>query len=146
MDYVPAVFKTVSVTFSTLAIWTGANGLFRPAFFAADFGLPVNTTPAAALGGKKAHQPSAADNPTTRAYIALMGVRQLATGVILATFAAQGKWEEMATILATIGVLVAGIDGYFLASVAGRPDLGIFHALPGGAIALLSGLFLWQGT
>ncbi|KAJ1333177.1 DUF4267 domain-containing protein [Microdochium nivale] len=72
-----------------------------------------------------------------------MGIRQLATGVILSTFAWRGKWDEMASILATIGVLVAGTDGYFLAAFAGRRDLGVFHALPGGLIALLSGLFLW---
>ncbi|KXJ87571.1 hypothetical protein Micbo1qcDRAFT_167551, partial [Microdochium bolleyi] len=77
MDYVPTIFKTVSVTFSGLAIWTGLNGLLRPAHFAADFGLSIDSR--ADSKGAKAQRPS--DNPTTQAYVALMGVRQLATGV-----------------------------------------------------------------
>ncbi|KAH7033747.1 uncharacterized protein B0I36DRAFT_240893 [Microdochium trichocladiopsis] len=146
MEYIPAVFKAVSVTFSGLAMWIGANGVFRPTSFAAGFGIPIDNTGKAPRGGDRTQHQSATSEPTTRAYVRLMGIRELATGVILALFARQGKWDEMATILVTIGVLVAGTDGLFLARVAGRTDLGVFHALPGGMIALLSGLFLWQRT
>lgn len=149
MDYIPTAFKAVSLTFTGLALWTGANGVLRPTSFAEGFGIPIdNASRAAPVPDSKKHQrppsSSAAETDTTRAYVRLMGVRQLATGVILALFARQGKWDEMATMLVTIGVLVAGTDGLFLARVAGRADLGVFHALPGGMIALLSAVFLWQ--
>lgn len=151
MDYIPTAFKAVSLTFTGLALWTGANGVLRPKSFAAGFGMPIDnasraTTP---INDRKQQQrllSSSADTDTTRAYVRLMSIRQLATGVILATFARQGKWDEMATVLVTIGVLVAGTDGLFLARVAGRTDLGVFHALPGGVIALLSAIFLWRRT
>ncbi|DBA86180.1 hypothetical protein WJX77_005830 [Trebouxia sp. C0004] len=67
-----------------------------------------------------------------------MGVRQLATGIILLIFAQQNKWTEMATILAIIGVVVAGTDGVYL-SRAGAGNLGRFHAIPGALIAALAG-------
>jgi hypothetical protein len=80
----------------------------------------------------------------TLSYISLMGVRQFATGIILLTFAYQKKWTEVATILAVIGIIVAGTDGIHL-SRAGHRRLGRFHAVPGALIAALAGGFIYSG-
>ena len=68
-----------------------------------------------------------------------MGVRQLATGLTLLTFAYEEKWTEMATILSILGVVVAGTDGYYLAR-SGERGRAVFHAVPGALIAMLAGL------
>ncbi|KAI8814187.1 hypothetical protein BJ742DRAFT_848930 [Cladochytrium replicatum] len=47
------------------------------------------------------------------AYVSLMAVRRLATGVLL-TYARQEKWEEIATLLLILGFVVAGTDGHVL--------------------------------
>lgn len=70
-------------------------------------------------------------------YVSVMSVRQLGTGIILLIFAYQGKWTEAATILAVIGILVAGTDGIYLAR-AGPRGPAIFHAVPGGLISALA--------
>ena len=44
---------------------------------------------------------------------------------------------EMATILAIIGIVVAGTDGIYLAR-AGLKGKGIFHAIPGALISALA--------
>ena len=67
-----------------------------------------------------------------------MGVRQLATGITLLTFAYQTKWTEMANILAILGVVVAGTDGVYL-SRFGAGKQAMFHAIPGALIAILAG-------
>ena len=67
-----------------------------------------------------------------------MGIRQLATGIILLTFAYQSKWVEAATILAIIGIVVAGTDGIYLARGGGGSKAGLFHAIPGALIAALA--------
>lgn len=109
-------FQLVSVTFACLAIGTGVQALFLPLNFSHSFGLPL------------AHTDDVA-------YVSLMGVRQLCTGLTLLVFAYQRKWKEMGTLLALLGVLVAGTDGLFLArESAGK---GLFHALPGLGIASL---------
>ena len=72
-----------------------------------------------------------------------MGVRQLATGTILLTFAYQNKWAEMATILAIIGILVAGTDGVYLAR-AGKTAQAKVHAVPGALIAALAGAVVYS--
>lgn len=74
-----------------------------------------------------------------------MGVRQLATGLTLFTFAYQGKWNEMATILTILGFVVAGTDGYYLAQTGARGQAR-FHAIPGALIALLSGAVCLSST
>lgn len=74
-----------------------------------------------------------------------MGVRQLGTGITLLTFAYQGKWTEAATILAIIGIVVAGTDGFFLAR-AGYGSLGRFHAIPGAEIAALAAAAVHTGA
>jgi hypothetical protein len=70
-----------------------------------------------------------------------MGIRQLGTGITLIVFNYQDKYTEAATVLAIIGVLVAGTDGLFLAR-AGDVKAGIWHAVPGGLIAALAGAVL----
>lgn len=118
-----SIFKAVSLIFASLAVITGLQGLFTPVSFAASFGMPIES------------RDKPADD-TAKAYVALMGVRQLATGITLFAFAWQGRWTEMATLLAVLGVIVACTDGAFLARR--RLGLGIFHALPGLLISVLS--------
>jgi hypothetical protein len=73
-----------------------------------------------------------------------MGVRQLATGLIVLTFASQRKWLELATILMISGVVVAGTDGVVLAQ-NGYRSAGFWHAVPGGIISAISGMVLYFG-
>jgi hypothetical protein len=155
-------FKTVSMIFALSAIATGAQALVDPVGFAKSFGIPVRAAAdkrqaqeRVGRGGgerdaKKAgssklqlveRQDEAATTTAAQSYVSLMGVRQLATGVTLITFAYQDKWSEMATILCILGFLVAGTDGLFL-SRSGAVSLGCFHAVPGALIALLSGAFI----
>ena len=72
-----------------------------------------------------------------------MGARQLATGLILLTFAYQHKWTEAATILSIIGIVVAGTDGVYL-SRAGAGQLARFHAIPGALIAALAAAVIYE--
>ena len=133
------VFKFVSVTFAVAAVCTGVQALFGPVSFSQSFGLPLEE-PKPDREDAKSKPESAAtasQHDFAVSYVSLMGVRQLATGVILLTFAHQRKWEEIATILAIIGLLVAGIDGFYLAR-AGKRNAAIFHAVPGALIALLA--------
>lgn len=109
-------FQFVSLTFAVLAIYTGGQALFSPQSFSHSFGLPL------------VHIEDAA-------YVSLMGVRQLCTGLTLLVFAYQRKWKEMGTLLAILGFVVAGTDGVFLAK--DNFGKGLFHALPGAGIALL---------
>lgn len=71
-----------------------------------------------------------------------MGIRQLATGLTLLTFAYQEKWIEIATVLSILGIVVAGTDGICLAR-AGNYSQARFHAIPGACIALLAGTVLY---
>ena len=123
MDYLLPAFKVISVTFAMSAVATGAQAIVDPVGFSRFFGMPVH--------------PTTTGRSLTRSYIALMGVRQLATGIILLTFAYQEKWTEVATILAIIGMVVAGTDGMYLL-LAGHGKLGKFHAIPGARIAALA--------
>ena len=77
------------------------------------------------------------DSSVASSYIGLMGVRQLGTGITLLVFAYQNKWAEIATILAIIGILVAGTDGIYLAR-SGATKAALFHAIPGALIAVLA--------
>lgn len=152
MGYLLQTFKIVSVTFAIAAVATGAQAVFDPVGFSRSFGLPVHTTMTtskytgkndddALQPGKKAEPVN--DRDFTQSYISLMGIRQLGTGLILLTFAVQKKWEEMATILAIIGIVVAGTDGLYLAQ-GGTVKQGMFHAIPGAAISLLAGSVLYS--
>ena len=73
----------------------------------------------------------------TKTFIALIGARQLGTGIIRATFILQGKWQEVATVLGVIGFVFAGLDGVFLWR-AGKLSEARWHAIPGASIAVLA--------
>ncbi|CAD6585363.1 MAG: hypothetical protein CYPHOPRED_003064 [Cyphobasidiales sp. Tagirdzhanova-0007] len=138
MDYLLPTFKTVSVIFAISAIATGANAIMDPVGFSKFFGLPLSPTnndEDTSRTVKMSHSYQCQRN-LTMSYISLMGVRQLATGIILLTFAYQNKWTEMATILAIIGIIVAGTDGIYLSRAGVRGFQ--FHAIPGTLIALLA--------
>ena len=85
------------------------------------------------------------DRSVTLSYVSLMGVRQLATGLTLLVFAWQSKWTEAATILAIIGVVVAGTDGVYLAR-GGEASKGRWHAIPGVLIAALAAAVVRAGA
>ena len=123
-------FKAVSNIFSLAAVGTGLQGIFDPIGFSKTFGLPL---------------PPSKSSANSCAYVSLMGIRQLATGTLLMVFNSQDKYIEAATVLAIIGVLVAGTDGFHLAK-AGEVKAGAWHAGPGFAIAGLAGAVLWYET
>lgn len=154
MDVLLPTFKIVSVVFAISAVVTGLQAIINPIGFSRTFGLPLITTtiePSELLTDQDSALTSRAttvlhsQRNLTKSYISLMGIRQLATGIILLTFALQRKWIEMATILAIIGIVVAGTDGIYL-SRAGAKSLGWLHAIPGAAIAVLaSGVVYSEG-
>jgi len=136
MSWIPPTFKAVSVIFAVSAVVTGVQAIIDPVGFSRAFGIAItNSKPA---NESKAYE--FAGTPT-KSYVSLMGVRQLATGITLLTFAYQGKWNEMATILVILGFVVAGTDGVYLYR-SGKRGKGVFHALPGALISLLSGAFV----
>ena len=125
MNLLLPTFKIVSVAFASSAIVTGAQAIVDPIGFSRSFGLPITIA-------KDADKPQSTPisyfhDPNGNAiisYVSLMGIRQLATGITLLTFAYQKKWTEMATILTILGIVVAGTDGiYRLTSAAARPHL-----------------------
>ncbi|TLD09702.1 hypothetical protein PspLS_11377 [Pyricularia sp. CBS 133598] len=134
-------FKAVCSIFTVAAVLTGTQAIVNPTAFAISFGIPLNQPL------KSAKQTAASTTNTTKpphhdstasSYIALVGARQLGTGITLLVFAYQGKWVECATILSIIGLVVAGMDGYHIAK-NGNLGGGVFHAGPGAAIAALAG-------
>ncbi|XMA16297.1 hypothetical protein WAI453_009088 [Rhynchosporium graminicola] len=146
MGYLLHVFQPVSLTFASLAIGTGAQATFDPINFSKSFGLALNTTSGSPQYPKEEDVVLSRSNyqqSSTKPYISLMGVRQLATGVLIFTFAYQGKWTEIATILSIIGILVAGTNDVYL-SRAGLQGKGVFHALPGAFISTLACGFLFS--
>ena len=154
MAYLLLVFQTVSLLFALSAVATGAQAIVDPLGFSKLFGLPLTSTATDAEPSLNGKDDAITSRTTTmlhyqygltRSYISLMGVRQLATGIILLTFAYQSKWTEMATILAIIGVLVAGTDGIYL-SRAGHGALGRFHAIPGIIIAALAAAVVYSNA
>ena len=153
MDYLLPVFKTISVVFAISAVATGAQAVGDPVGFSKAFGLPVRST-THLVESVKDSDDTVMSRPMgnlhyhrslTMSYISLMGVRQLATGIVLLTFACQNKWTEMATILAIIGIVVAGTDGIYL-SRAGARKLARFHAIPGALIAALAGGVIYSSA
>ena len=140
------IFQTVSVIFAISAVATGIQAIVDPIGFSKGFGLALSSTIEDSPGSLIKNEDTITPRTTailhyhrslTMSYVSLMGVRQLATGIILLTFAYQRKWTEMATILAVIGIVVAGTDGIYL-SRAGSRKLGLFHAIPGALIAILA--------
>ncbi|KAL8279889.1 hypothetical protein RQP46_007739 [Phenoliferia psychrophenolica] len=128
-------FKVVSITFAVSAIATGAQALVDPIGFSKFFGLPIGSPERASSSDNAASARD--DRSRTLAYISLMGIRQLGTGIVLVAFAWQSKWVEVATVLAVIGFVVAGTDGLYIARGGNASD-GRWHAIPGAAIAVLS--------
>jgi hypothetical protein len=145
MAYLLPIFKTVSLIFAVSAVATGAQAIIDPIGFSKGFGLalsPKMTDSVGSLTDKKDEVTSKtaildSHRSLTMSYISLMGIRQLATGIILLVFAYQDKWTEMATILAIIGILVAGTDGIYLSRAGARKEAR-FHAIPGALIAALA--------
>ena len=142
MDFLLPTFKVVSVVFASASIVTGTQAIVDPIGFSHSFGLPImivkdvdksRTTPIS-----QSNKPNG--NPIM-SYVSLMGVRQLATGITLLTFAYQRKWTEIATILTILGIIVAGTDGFYLSRFGARNQAKI-HAIPGALIALLAGAII----
>lgn len=130
-------FKAVSLTFSCLAMITGLQGLLLPVSFSKSFGISIPANPSNSPSPSKPKSSHIEITDAALSYVSLMGIRQFTTGLTLLLFASQGKWLEMATILSILGFVVAGTDGFFLWT-AGMKREGIFHALPGALIAILS--------
>ena len=146
------MFKTVSVIFAISAVATGAQAIVDPIGFSKFFGLALDSTSADSVASLSNKEDAFTSRTTaflhhhrnlTMSYVSLMGVRQLATGIILLTFAYQNKWTEMATILSIIGIVVAGTDGLYLSGAGGR-QAGLFHALPGALISALACAVVWS--
>lgn len=137
-------FKAVAFIFPVLSIGTGAQALFAPVAFSKSFGLPVDQTasPAASVSSFHSSTATVAKSSITESYISLMGVRQLAAGIVLGVFALQGKYTESATMFTIIGPLQAGTDGLYLAS-GGNKQAGLFHAIPGFIMAGLAAGYLY---
>ena len=131
MDYLLPTFKIVALIFAISAVVTGVQAIVDPVGFSRSFGIPTTVA-------------KDADTSTSTAisYVSLMGVRQLATGITLLTFAYQKKWTEMATILSILGIIVAGTDGVYI-SRSGARNLAKLHAIPGALIALLAGAVIF---
>ena len=126
--------------FATSAVATGAQAIVDPVGFSRAFGLALTSRVPESVGSMddaKLARTLHHHRSLSMSYISLMGVRQLATGIILFTFAYQNKWTEVAIVLAIIGIVVAGTDGIYL-SRAGAEKLGRFHAIPGALIAALA--------
>jgi hypothetical protein len=134
MSLLLSTFMAVSVIFAISAVLTGVQAIVNPVGFSRSFGLPITIS----KDDNKPHSTANSHGNPGLSYVSLMGVRQLATGITLLTFAYQEKWTEMATILAILGIVVAGTDGYYLAR-SGARNSGVFHAVPGAVIALLAG-------
>lgn len=149
MAYLLPLFKSVSMIFAVSAVATGVQAVVDPTAFSKTFGLALTDSTGSPIDNNDKDTSSTSrtmkmavnmqnhHRSLTTSYISLMGIRQLATGLILLTFAYQRKWTEMATILAIIGVIVAGTDGFYL-SRASSMKLGLFHAIPGVLIAALA--------
>ena len=151
MPYLLPAFKAVSIIFAVSAVATGVRAIVDPVGFTKSFGIPIDTTAAtqppprdasAQIATSQAGVNLRSSHELSKAYVSLMGVRQLGTGLTLLLFAYQQKWRESATILSTIGLVVAGTDGYYLTRF-GAPGLGRFHAIPGALIAVLAGVVLY---
>ena len=152
MDFVLHAFKVISIIFALSAVATGVHALVGPVSFSRSFRLPLKSISTA---GEMRIQDDAVTSRATvilihnyslaKSYISLMGVRQLAMGVIILTFAYQNKFLEIATILAIIGTIIAGTDGMYLLH-AGAWGPGLFHAIPGAIIAALAWAFIYSST
>lgn len=148
MDNLPLIFKTVSMIFAVASVATGAQAIIDPTGFSKTFGLPLQTpinAPSSKDPQVAAENTPQSDRAMAMSYISLAGVRQLGTAITILTFALQDKWTEVATILAIIGIVVAGTDGIYIARGATR-RAGLLHAIPGALIAALAGAVIYSST
>ena len=155
MDYLQYIFKMVSVLFAISAVVTGVRAIVDPIGFSKIFGLPLSMSAIDSVKSLNNDEDAVIlsasttcsdyHRSVTMSYVSLMGVRQLAIGIILLTFGYQNKWNESATILAIIGIIVAGTDGIYLSRV-GERGLGRLHAIPGALIAVLAGSVLFTNV
>lgn len=142
MNILLPAFKIVSVVFAGSAIVTGMQAIIDPVGFSRSFGIPFPiVTGEDDTKSQTITRSSKQNNDPAISYVSLMGVRQLATGIILFIFAWQRKWTDMATILSILGIVVAGTDGFYLSRTGAR-NLAKLHAVPGGLIALLASTIL----
>lgn len=130
-----SIFKGVALIFTGSALLTGIQAIVDPVGFSRLFGLPIPSN--ASNSSTSSTSSSGSDTELTRSYVSLMGVRQLGMGVLLAIFVYDDKWTEVATVLAVIGFVVAGTDGFYLARSGNRTQAR-WHAIPGAVIALLA--------
>ncbi|KAF1926409.1 uncharacterized protein M421DRAFT_7018 [Didymella exigua CBS 183.55] len=138
-------FKAVCGIFGVAAVFTGLQAITNPTGFASSFGIPLShPSPKSPKPSTAQPGPAYPESDPASSYIALLGARQLGTGITLLVLAYQGKWIECATILSIIGVVVAGMDGWYLAR-SGNLGAGVFHAGPGLGIAALAGAVVWAG-
>jgi len=146
MNFLLPTFKMVSVAFASSAIVTNTQAILDPIGFSRSFGLPITIVKDADKSKSTtiSHFYKPNGNPVM-SYVSLMGVRQLATGITLLTFAYQKKWTEMATVLTILGIIVAGTDGFYL-SRSGARNLAKLHAIPGALIALLAGAIIFTNA
>ncbi len=142
MDILLPTFKIVSVVFAISAIVTGTQAIVDPTGFSRSFGLPIPIVNKDADTSKSpspptSYFPASNNSNPVLSYVSLLGIRQLATGITLLTFAYSKKWTEMATVLVILGIIVAGTDGIYLAR-SGATNQARLHAIPGALIALLA--------
>jgi len=121
------LFKPVALIFAASCVFTGAQALVNPLTFSQLFGIQV---------------PKDKDTLLLRSYITLMATRQLATGIILLLLARIGQWIAIAYILMVMGIIVAGMDGVFIAQNGSR-KMGIVHAGPGFGIAAMAAAIIY---
>lgn len=151
MNFLLLAFKYVSSIFAVCAVVLGIQAIVDPVGFSSGFGLPLTSRPVRSglnMDNAGTSRPTAVlhyNHSLTLSYISLMGARQLATGIILLVFAYQQKWTEMATILAIIGIVVAGTDGIHLWR-AGATELARFHVIPGALISALAGRVIYSSV
>jgi hypothetical protein len=135
MNWVLPIFKAVNIIFAISAVGTGVQAIADSRGFSESFGIPISNPVSQTSSIKNGVE---IDATPAASYVALMGARQLGTGLTLLVFAFQRKWVESATILLIIGIIVAGTDGLYLAR-SGASGKARFHAIPGALIALLAG-------
>jgi hypothetical protein len=141
MPILLSAFTAVSWMFSLAAIATGLQAVIDPLGFSTSFGLPIKALNSTKRTSNRDVDESLAPESAI-SYVSLMGIRQLGTGILLLVFNYQGKHIEASTVLAIVGVLVAGTDGLFLAR-GGNKRAGLWHAVPGLAIAGLASAVLY---
>lgn len=107
-EIVALICRGANATFAAASIITGCTAVRDPSTFADTFGLEL---PPRSSGfnqfPKEAQTALLEQQNVTRKYVSLMGVRQLATGLILLTLEWRHQWREAAIVVAISGFVVA---------------------------------------